>query len=158
MISPTGVFLVAFLGFFSAVRCDMKCPGIAEYKLSFYGMWSEMTHPNAVPVPQGKFSPWVGASHNMYYKMWDEGMLASEGVQQVAESGKFCLASHFLHCKLLQIANSTSLSKAVKRKRTMHSPYLNATIYAQIKTASFPLSCFTHLLFGCAAFSRALQQ
>lgn len=128
MISPTGVLLVAFLGVFSAVRCDMKCPGIAQYELSFYGMWSNMTHPNAVPDPQGKFSPWVGASHNMYYKMWDEGMLASEGVQQVAESGKFCPTSHFLHCKLLHVANSTRLSKADKRKRTMYSPNINAII------------------------------
>ncbi|KAL9952187.1 hypothetical protein ACROYT_G039402 [Oculina patagonica] len=64
----------------------MKCPGVAEYEVSFYGKWSNMTHPNAFP-DMGKFSPWVGASHDMYYTMWGPGMKASKGVQEVAESG-----------------------------------------------------------------------
>lgn len=100
MITRTGVFLVAFLGVFSAVHCDIKCPGVAEYELSFWPMWSNMTHPNAFP-DMGKFSPLVGCSHNMYYTMWDKGMQASQGVKDVAETGEFFSTSHFYHCKVL---------------------------------------------------------
>ena len=87
MITCKGIFLVAFLGFFSEVYSDIKCPGVAHYELSFWPMWSNDTHPNAFP-DMGKFSPWIGASHNMYYTMWDGGMEASPGVELVAETGK----------------------------------------------------------------------
>ena len=93
MITRNDIFLVAFLGFFSGAYSDMKCPGVAEYEISFWPMWSNDTHPNAFPN-MGVFSPWVGASHNMYYVMWDAGMLASKGVEDVAESGELISLRH----------------------------------------------------------------
>ena len=90
MITRNGIFLVAFLGFFSAVYSDMKCPGVAHYELSFWSMWSNDTHPNAFP-DMGKFSNWVGASHNMYYTIWDAGILATKGVEDVAETGELII-------------------------------------------------------------------
>ena len=113
MITRNGIFLVAFLGFFSGVYSDMKCPGVAEYELSFYSKWSNDTHPNAFP-DMGKFSNWVGASHNMYYTMWGPGMKASPGVKDVAETGKLmrnvslssfsssCLTRNSVRTKLLR--------------------------------------------------------
>ena len=84
----TIIFLVAFVSVFSAVRCaEYKCFGKAEYSLSFYGMWSNETHPNAFP-PGGHFSPLVGCSHNKDYYLWAPGMMASDGVKYVAEMGK----------------------------------------------------------------------
>ena len=49
-----------------------------------------MTHPNAFPFSPaiGHFSPLVGASHEAAYSLWMSGMKASEGVKNVAESGK----------------------------------------------------------------------
>ena len=48
-----------------------------------------MTHPNAFPfTPKiGRFSPLVGASLRSD-SLWMSGMAASEGVKNVAESGK----------------------------------------------------------------------
>lgn len=69
----------------------MKCPGVAKYELSFYSMWSNETHPDAFPPMGGQFSPWIGASHNMNYTMFDVGMLASPGVEFVAETGNTTL-------------------------------------------------------------------
>lgn len=93
-----GFFLLAFLGFFSAFSSALKCPGVAHYKLSFYGKWSNMTHPNAVPTKGfPMFSPWVGASHSADYSMWKPGMMASEGVQQVAETGTLFFVKLFLN-------------------------------------------------------------
>ena len=85
------VFLVALFSLFStAYSATYNCQGVAQYWLTFYGKWSNMTHPNAFPfTPKiGHFSPLVGASHESAYTLWMPGMNASEGVKNVAESGK----------------------------------------------------------------------
>ncbi|KAJ7352967.1 hypothetical protein OS493_032906 [Desmophyllum pertusum] len=87
MISRTSIFLVAFLGFFSTVYSNVKCPGKAEYELTVYYKWSNATHPNAVPMNGAHFSPLVGCSHSSGYKMFEAGMMATEGVKNVAETG-----------------------------------------------------------------------
>lgn len=95
MISRTSIFLVAFLGFFSTVYSNVKCPGKADYVLSVYYMWSNATHPDAVPMNGTNFSPLVGCSHSSGYKMFEAGMMASEGVKNVAETGKSFSSSHY---------------------------------------------------------------
>ena len=85
------VFLVALFSIFSvAYSATYECQGVAQYGLTFYGMWSNMTHPNAFPyTPEiGHFSPLVGASHRSDYSLWMSGMAASDGVKNVAETGK----------------------------------------------------------------------
>ena len=53
-----------------------------------------MTHPNAIPMTGSPmFSPWVGCSHSSGYSMWKPGMMASKGVQQVAETGELFLSN-----------------------------------------------------------------
>ena len=84
-------FLVAtFLSVFAVVYSapPYKCQGVAQYSLAFYGMWSSATHQNAFPA-NGHFSPLIGCSHEDAYTMWAPGMRASEGVKNVAETGKF---------------------------------------------------------------------
>ena len=84
------VWLVALFGLFSeAYSANYECQGVAQYGLTFYGMWSNMTHPYAFPFPSGHFSPLVGASHESAYSLWMSGMKASQGVKNVAEMGKF---------------------------------------------------------------------
>ena len=79
------VWLVALFGLFSeAYSANYEC------KLRrFYGNWSNMTHPNAFPfAPKiGHFSPLVGASLRSA-SLWMSGMKASEGIKNVAETGK----------------------------------------------------------------------
>ena len=84
------VFLVALFSLFSAAySANYECQGVAQYGLTFYGMWSNMTHPNAFPFTPaiGRFSPLVGASLRSD-PLWMSGMAASQGVQNVAETGK----------------------------------------------------------------------
>ena len=84
------VLLVALFSLFSAAySANYECQGVAQYGLTFYGMWSNMTHPNAFPFTPaiGHFSPLVGASLRSD-SLWMLGMAASEGVKNVAETGK----------------------------------------------------------------------
>ena len=93
------VWLVALFGFFSeAYSANYECQGVAQYGLTFHGMWSNMTHPNAFPFPSGRFSPLVGASHESAYSLWMSGMKASQGVKNVAEMGKFLA----MFCSIVQ--------------------------------------------------------
>ena len=80
--------LVVFLSFLSATNAagPYKCQGVANYWLSFYGMWSNDTHPNAFPS-DGHFSSILGISHEGDYSMWGPGMNATPGVKEVAENG-----------------------------------------------------------------------
>ena len=68
-----------------------------------------MTHPNAIPMTGSPmFSPWVGCSHSSGYSMWKPGMMASKGVQQVAETGElFCQTS--CKCHVVKMAVNSRL-------------------------------------------------
>ncbi len=68
-----------------------KCKGKAYYTLTFNAEWSNETHPSPVFPESARFSPLIGATHNMHYEMWRRGKMASPGVQTVAETGRsFC--------------------------------------------------------------------
>lgn len=98
------ISLVAFVSFFSAVySAKYKCAGVAHYMLSFYGKWSNMTHTGAFPA-NGHFSPLIGCSHEEKYTMWEDGMKASTGVKDVAETGTFSIE---IHKKKSVVNNST---------------------------------------------------
>ena len=106
------VWLVALFGIFSAAySANYKCQGVARYGLTFYGMWSNMTHPNAFPFPSGHFSPLVGASHESAYSLWMSGMKASQGVKNVAEMGKFLA----MFCSILRRTKLNSKRRNFKR-------------------------------------------
>ena len=71
--------------FVSSAR--LKCPGTANYTLTFRALWTVDRHPT-VALPQGAhFSPLVGCSHGREYVMWRQGEQASPGVESVAETG-----------------------------------------------------------------------
>jgi hypothetical protein len=58
------------------------------YECSFTNLWSAETHPNMYPG-SAHWSPPVLAAHSRKYKMWKPGLLASEGVESVAEVGSY---------------------------------------------------------------------
>jgi len=81
----------AFLSLVSLVAvvssAGEKCPGTANYTLSFYGLWKQDRHPNTALPSSAHFSPLVGCSHGSDYVMWRAGAKASSGVEIVAETG-----------------------------------------------------------------------
>ena len=84
------IFLIAFLSclFRANAAAPYKCSGVAQYTLSFYGMWSNDTHGSNAFPPDGHFSAILGVSHENGYSLWKPGIKATEGVKEVAENGK----------------------------------------------------------------------
>ncbi|XP_072448649.1 spondin-1-like [Chiloscyllium punctatum] len=66
---------------------DCCACGTAKYRLTFYGNWSEKTHPKDYPKFATHWSAIIGASHSKSYRLWEYGGFASNGVKQVAEWG-----------------------------------------------------------------------
>ena len=64
----------------------------AMYQVTFNATWSQETHPHpsgsaAFPSNSAHFSGLIGGSHNENVTFWQSGMLASLGIQQMAEFG-----------------------------------------------------------------------
>ncbi len=58
----------------------------ATYNVTFIGNWSSTTHP--VDFPAGDhFSPVVGMVHTSGISLFEEGELASDGIEEMAEEG-----------------------------------------------------------------------
>jgi hypothetical protein len=55
-----------------------------EYSCVFRNLWTSARHPVAYPS-SAHWSPMVLVAHSQDYTMWEEGQLASLGVENVAE-------------------------------------------------------------------------
>lgn len=58
----------------------------AEYRVTFEASWSRETHPNMFPA-NPHFSGLIGATHQQEVRFWQEGSLASDGIESMAERG-----------------------------------------------------------------------
>uniref|UniRef100_A0A803SXI3 Spondin-1 n=1 Tax=Anolis carolinensis TaxID=28377 RepID=A0A803SXI3_ANOCA len=77
----------AFEGSTDKPILDCCACGTAKYRLTFYGNWSEKSHPKDYPRRANHWSAIIGGSHSKNYVLWEYGGYASEGVKQVAELG-----------------------------------------------------------------------
>ncbi len=60
--------------------------GDATYKVTFTSTWSASSHPDGFPN-NPHFSRLVGGTHNAMVSFWEDGGLATQGIQNVAELG-----------------------------------------------------------------------
>lgn len=58
----------------------------ARYRVTFDARWSAATHPNMFP-PDPHFSGLIGATHEIGFRLWQEGAIASNGIEAMAELG-----------------------------------------------------------------------
>lgn len=87
----------------------------ADYRVTLDAVWSFQTHPDAFPA-SAHFSPFIGATHNDTYSMWQPQTLASNGMEQMAEEG----ATTFLS---LEILSARSRGEVIDLLR---GPFLDA--------------------------------
>ena len=59
----------------------------AQYRVTFESTWSAQTHPVAWPGPSAHYSPLVGATHATAGALWSPGGIATDGIEQMAETG-----------------------------------------------------------------------
>lgn len=59
----------------------------ARYRLTFNASWDADTHPVNFPGASAHFSPLIGAVHNEQIIVWQGGQFASDGIEQMAETG-----------------------------------------------------------------------
>ena len=60
--------------------------GEARYLVTFDATWSAATHPEAFPLDP-HFSRLMGAAHAQTVSFWEVGLIASEGIRAMAETG-----------------------------------------------------------------------
>ncbi len=58
----------------------------ARYRATFNSTWSAATHPTNFP-DNPHFSPLTGAVHSEQSRVWELGQIASDGIEEMAESG-----------------------------------------------------------------------
>ncbi|XP_003970471.1 spondin-2a [Takifugu rubripes] len=68
-------------------ECTAKGP--ASYLLVFTGHWSPQAFPKQYPLfrPPAQWSKLMAVSHNHHFRLWEEGVPATKGVQNFAELG-----------------------------------------------------------------------
>jgi hypothetical protein len=68
----------------STEASDVALTESVEYSCVFTNLWTSARHPVAYPSG-AHWSPMVLVAHSQAYTMWEEGQLASPGVETVAE-------------------------------------------------------------------------
>src|SRR5262245_9867614 len=58
----------------------------AQYNVRFEATWSAATHPIDFPT-NAHFSPLIGGTHDAAVRLWGDGVLASQGIKDMAERG-----------------------------------------------------------------------
>lgn len=86
--------LAAFLIFLSAssLRAERNASATARYRVTFAATWSPETHPHpdgaaSFPSSSAHFSGIIGGTHDETASFWAVGNLASEGIEEMAETG-----------------------------------------------------------------------
>ena len=62
------------------------CSGVANYIVTFESTWSSTTHPSNFP-DSPHFSGLIGGTHNEHASFWSVGSAASDGMEDMAETG-----------------------------------------------------------------------
>jgi uncharacterized repeat protein (TIGR01451 family) len=59
----------------------------ATYLVTFENTWTATTHPTNYPTSNAHWSPLVGGAHNGDVSFWEPGGIASQGIENMAETG-----------------------------------------------------------------------
>lgn len=86
---------------FAAHSADSDPSYRVRYRVTFEADWSSSTHPTDFPSG-AHFSPLIGLTHRVEAIIWQSGQSASDGIEQMAETG----ATGILNNELTNIINN----------------------------------------------------
>ena len=72
---------------FQEATGEQACSTPAQYLVRFTAFWSALTHPQDFPG-NPHFSSLIGATHSAAVQFWAAGLLASPGMEDMAELGR----------------------------------------------------------------------
>lgn len=103
----------------------------AKYEVMFQGLWNKETHPRDFPSSEWllHFSDVIGASHDINYRVWEAGGLASKGLTQVAKWGSPRLLESELKSESRHI-------RTIIKARGLWHPNVNGKTFAIFRTDS----------------------
>ena len=79
--------IFVLLGLATTAGLEAQGTDTAVYQVRFKSTWSAQTHPNNFPS-NPHFSGLIGGVHNDQVSFWQEGGIASDGMEQMAERGQ----------------------------------------------------------------------
>ena len=87
--------VVLFAIFISVAACssdggsdtDRDANADATYKVTFTGLWTEADFPTGFPGSGAHFTALIGGTHNDQVIFWEPGQPATQGIENMAESG-----------------------------------------------------------------------
>jgi hypothetical protein len=90
----------------------------ATYKIEFVSNWSAATHPTDFPSTSAHWSPLIGATHTDAAPFLQVGILATPGVEQVAETGGTSIITDEINALIVsglayEVINGTGLSSGL---------------------------------------------
>ena len=89
----------------------------ARYRVTFEADWSQETHPISFPNDP-HFSGLIGATHNDQGYLWRSGELASDGIEQMAETG----GKSMLQSEIVSLAQSGITNQLLSGSGIPNSP------------------------------------
>ncbi len=90
MVALLTLLFALFVGVTGLVSAETHSSTLspARYRITFDANWSATNHPDAgFPVGSAHWSPMAGMLHNSSVTVWENGGMASAGVERVAETG-----------------------------------------------------------------------
>jgi hypothetical protein len=86
--------IVLFVIFITVAACssdgddtDRDADANASYKVTFTGLWTAADFPTGFPGGGAHFTTLVGGTHNDQVIFWEPGQPATQGIENMAESG-----------------------------------------------------------------------
>lgn len=75
-------------GTYSLISLDQPATeSTSRYTVTFNSIWSSTSHPYLYPMGSSHFSRLIGLTHNATTSIWRTNMIASEGIEDMAETG-----------------------------------------------------------------------
>lgn len=97
---------------------------LAEYEVNFVATWSAETHPQDFPVG-AHFSSLIGGTHNGSIAFWNEGEIASTGIERMAELGSKTILRNEVQAEI----DAGNAGSVVEGFSSISSPGMTSTTF-----------------------------
>ena len=142
ILDRQGVVVAVVAGISAAATGSVRADGATEtalYLLVFDATWSADTHPDDFPG-SAHFSGLIGGTHNGDVAFWEDGELASDGIESMAETGSKTL----LRAEVQQAIDGGNAGEVISGPGISRSPGTALALF--VVTQEFPLATVVSMI------------